>query len=40
VRVRRNLRIGDGWHRVAAAKRRGDLTVLCYPASLTEELSA
>jgi hypothetical protein len=40
VRVRRNLRIGDGWHRVAAARLRGDVDVLCYPASAQEELSA
>lgn len=40
VRVKRNLRIADGWHRVAAAKKRGDVDVLCTAATTHEELSA
>ncbi len=40
IRVKKNLQIRDGWHRVAAAKVRGDVDVLCYPAPSTEELSA
>lgn len=40
IRVRKNLRVVDGFHRLAAAKARGDATVLCTPASSQEELSA
>jgi hypothetical protein len=40
VKVRRNLRIADGWRRLAAAKLRGDVDVLCRAATLQEELSA
>jgi hypothetical protein len=40
IRVRKNLRVADGFHRLAAAQRRGDAVVFCTPATLQEELSA
>lgn len=39
IRVRKNLKIADGYHRLLAAKQRGDTTIVCVAASLTEELS-
>ena len=40
VRVRCDGRIADGWHRLAAARMRGDKSVLCCSATPQEELSA
>ena len=40
LRVRKNLRIAEGFHRLLAAKQRGDITVVCVPATPQEELSA
>ena len=40
IRVRRDLQIKDGFRRLCAARLRGDMEILCYPASLQEELSA
>jgi hypothetical protein len=34
------LRIAEGFHRLLAAKKRGDVTILCTGASIQEELSA
>ncbi len=39
IRVKRNLRIVDGYHRLAAAKKRGDVDVCCCSATMQEELS-
>jgi hypothetical protein len=40
IRVKKSLRVVDGFHRLAAAKARGDESVLCIAATLQEELSA
>lgn len=40
IRVKKNLVVRKGFRRLLAARRRGDAVVLCYPATLQEELSA